>query len=131
MCKWGTDVRVLVKVAAHLSSTGEEKWREFGIDSCIAPLVKALQEGGIDMFASCCGHEKGPGRIDLADGRVLKIHASTCAVADYRPCDCEEAAPAEPPNLAPVERDQPCSGQCYSEFEEGRACSRHGRPAPV
>ena len=24
----------------------------------------------------------------------------------------------------------PCSGSCYSEFEEGRACSRHGRPAP-
>lgn len=74
MCKHGTDVLVRVKVAAHLSSTGEEKWREFGIDACIAPIVKALQDGGIDMLASCCGHGKADGRIDLADGRVLTIH---------------------------------------------------------
>lgn len=25
----------------------------------------------------------------------------------------------------------PCAGSCYSEFEEGRPCSRHGRPAPT
>lgn len=74
MCKWGTDTQVRVKVAAHLSSTGEEKWRDFGIDSCIAPIVKALQEGGIDMLGSCCGHGKTTGWIDLADGRRLEIH---------------------------------------------------------
>lgn len=73
MCDWGTNTVVRVKVPAHLSCTGEERWRDFGIDSCIAPIVKALQDGGIDMLASCCGHGKGPGRIDLADGRVLTI----------------------------------------------------------
>lgn len=24
-----------------------------------------------------------------------------------------------------------CAGSCYSEFEEGRACTAHGRPAPT
>ena len=78
MCEHGTDTLVLVKVAAHLSSTGADKWRFFGIDSCIAPIVDALQKGGVDMLGSCCGHGKGPGRIDLRDGRVLMI----CADAD-------------------------------------------------
>jgi hypothetical protein len=73
MCAHGTDVLVLVKVPADLSHTGVEQWREFGIDACIAPIVAALQAGGIDMRASCCGHGAGPGRIDLADGRVLRI----------------------------------------------------------
>lgn len=27
--------------------------------------------------------------------------------------------------------EETCSGSCYSEFEEGRACSRHGREAPT
>lgn len=74
MCNWGTDTQVRVKIAAALSSTGAEKWREMGIDSCIAPIVDALQKGGIDMLASCCGHGNAPGRIDLADGRVIAIH---------------------------------------------------------
>lgn len=73
MCKWGTDVEINVKVDASLSSSRETKWRTFQIDSCIAPLVKALQEGGVDMLASCCGHEGAPGRIDLVNGRTLLI----------------------------------------------------------
>jgi len=43
------------------------------IDHCIAPIVKALQKGGIDMRASCCGHGKRRGRIELQDGRTLII----------------------------------------------------------
>jgi hypothetical protein len=43
------------------------------IDACIAPIVKALQGGGIDMEWSCCGHGKKPGEIKLTDGRILKI----------------------------------------------------------
>jgi hypothetical protein len=73
MCAHGTDVLVRVKVPADLSHTGEPLWREFGIDACIAPLVAALQAGGIDMRASCCGHGQQPGRIDLADGRTLVV----------------------------------------------------------
>jgi hypothetical protein len=33
----------MVKVPAHLSSTGVDKWREFGIDSCIAPIGRPGQ----------------------------------------------------------------------------------------
>lgn len=75
MCEWGTTTEVCVKVPADLSHTQEERWAEKKIDFCIADLVKALQEGGIDMRASCCGHDKYPGYIILQDGRVLVIES--------------------------------------------------------
>ncbi len=75
MCEWGTNMVVRLKIPADLSYTGKERWKDVGVDSCIAPIIKALQEGGIDMRASCCGHGKAPGRIDLADGRVIWIGA--------------------------------------------------------
>lgn len=74
MCQHGDDVIVRVKIDASLSHSGTAYWAEKGIDRCIAPLVRALQEGGIDMLGSCCGHGKGDGSIILADGRVLSIH---------------------------------------------------------
>lgn len=73
MCAHGTDVLVMVKIPADLSESGREKWRWMGIDECIAPIVRALQEGGIDMRASCCGHGIAGGSIHLADGRILLI----------------------------------------------------------
>lgn len=94
MCKHGTDTLVRVKVPADLSSTGEEKWREFGIDSCIAPIVKALQEGGIDMRGSCCGHGDATGRIDLADGRTLVILPPTVTMSlRYPLMTCHNPSP--------------------------------------
>ena len=44
-----------------------------GIDWCIHRIVSALNAGGIRTMASCCGHKKMHGRIDLADGRILAI----------------------------------------------------------
>ena len=44
------------------------------IDRCIAPIVIALNDAGIIMSVSCCGHGKKPGYIVLADGRILRIH---------------------------------------------------------
>ena len=73
MCGKGEQSLVNVKIPADLSSTGVEKWKLVGIDSCIASLVAALQQAGIDMRGSCCGHGEMPGRIDLADGRSLLI----------------------------------------------------------
>lgn len=73
MCEWGNTVMVNVKIPADLSCTGKEEWREKPIDSCIAPIVEALQKVGIDMRASCCGHHKGYGAIMLKDGRTLVI----------------------------------------------------------
>ena len=43
------------------------------IDRCIAPIVKALNDGGITTIASCCGHGIRPGNIALEDGRELVI----------------------------------------------------------
>jgi len=73
MCKHGTEQIVKVKISAELSHTGESYMKNVAIDACIAPLVKALQEGGIDMLDSCCGHGTRCGEIDLADGRTLLI----------------------------------------------------------
>ena len=42
-------------------------------DPCIAPLVNALNSGGLATVASCCGHGKRPGKIALTDGRELFI----------------------------------------------------------
>ena len=66
-------VLVKVKIPADLSSTGKVKWKRALIDGCIAPIVRALQKGGIDMRGSCCGHGKGFGDIHLQDNRMLII----------------------------------------------------------
>jgi len=44
-----------------------------GIDWCIHHLVSALNAGGVETVACCCGHGIQDGRIDLADGRILFI----------------------------------------------------------
>jgi hypothetical protein len=76
MCRWGTNRNVRVKVLAAQSCTGQDRWREFPIDACIADIVEALQQGGIDMTASCCGHGKADGLISLADGRELVVRCA-------------------------------------------------------
>lgn len=45
---------------------------EKGYDNCIASLIKALNDSGIETVASCCGHGKS-GNIALRDGRELII----------------------------------------------------------
>lgn len=47
--------------------------KEFLVDACIVPLVKALNTAGIFTDASCCGHGNRPGTIFLMDGRMLLI----------------------------------------------------------
>lgn len=73
MCKWGEIVDVRVRVEAHLSHTGEARYAVKAIDSCIAPIVKALSDAEIGMLASCCGHGKSHGHIELFDGRTLVV----------------------------------------------------------
>lgn len=76
MCKWGTSTVLTITVPAYLSSTGQDKIKSIGVDSCIAPLVEALNVAGILTDASCCGHGNRPGSIILADGRELIISPS-------------------------------------------------------
>lgn len=73
MCKWGNNTDVEVVMPAELSHTGKSRRCVKGIDSCIATIVKSLTDGGVLTTQSCCGHDKAPGRIDLADGRVLIV----------------------------------------------------------
>jgi hypothetical protein len=73
MCKWGDTVPVLVTISADLACNGQAHWKLAQIDRCIAPLVDALQRGGVDMRGSCCGHGRAEGDIELQDGRLLRI----------------------------------------------------------
>ena len=73
MCKSGTYIEVEVTIQSGLSYTGKTRKKLDKIDSCIAPIVKALEDGDIMMIASCCGHGKTNGLINLADGRKLII----------------------------------------------------------
>ena len=73
MCQYGDTVPVLVYVKDDLSYNGQSRWKVAQIDRCLAPLVSALQRGGIDMLGCCCGHGAGPGSIVLTDGRELVI----------------------------------------------------------
>jgi hypothetical protein len=43
------------------------------VDPCIAPLVQALNCGGLQTIGSCCGHGQRPGIINLVDGRELIV----------------------------------------------------------
>lgn len=108
MCDDRYTERVTVTIAAHLSSTGHEKRRPMFIDACIAPIVRALERAGIHMLASCCGHGRTLGRIDLTDGRVLFIGADervngvcTNVPTIWRP----ERAVAEHPTEAAADQD--------------------------
>lgn len=73
MCKWGTEIIIELQIPDYLSHTGEKYIKKVAIDSCIASIVKALNDNGIHTIACCCGHGKQPGRISLADGRELLI----------------------------------------------------------
>ena len=66
MCNWGDTVPVRVWIDSSLSHSRRGYWKMVQIDRCIAPVVYTLQAMGFNMLASCCGHGKRPGRIDLA-----------------------------------------------------------------
>ena len=73
MCNFGDEVLLSVPIPADLSYTKEFRWAEKGIDKCIAPIVKALNDARIYTANSCCGHGKESGMIILHDGRKLII----------------------------------------------------------
>jgi len=71
MCGHESNALVNVLIPGDLSYTGLDRWKLVAVDACIAPIVAALQAGGINMRGSCCGHGERSGEILLADGRVL------------------------------------------------------------
>ena len=73
MCEYGDTVPVEVMVLAPLAHEGTDTRKVKPIDRCIAPIVQALDQAGIYMLGSCCGHGKTNGEIPLADGRIIRI----------------------------------------------------------
>ena len=73
MCKHGNDVILTVPISAEASYTGEFRWAEKPIDSCITPYVKALIDAGFLTGGCCCGHGKEMGGIILHDGTRFTI----------------------------------------------------------
>lgn len=65
--------KLRLKIDAGLSCTGKTKWKDCNVDDEIADIVKALQDGGIDMLGSCSGHGKKLGSILLKDRRILFV----------------------------------------------------------
>lgn len=47
--------------------------KERAIDDCLVPIILALNNGGCETVACCCGHGNRWGSIILADGRELII----------------------------------------------------------
>jgi len=85
-------VDLTVTIPAHLSHTGLPRTAIKSIDRCLAPIVKALNAGGVITTACCCGHGKTPGEIILADGRTLVIAMGLdhSALADLADDDCPQ-----------------------------------------
>lgn len=80
MCEHGDTVPVEVMVLAPLAHEGVDTRKVKPIDRCIASIVKALDDGGVYMLGSCCGHGKQTkagayrgGEILLADGRIIRV----------------------------------------------------------
>lgn len=73
MCQHGD--RTMTEVHVHWSIAHEETevYKPMPIDTCIAPLVKALDDLGIRMLGSCCGHGEMYGQISLVAGGVIII----------------------------------------------------------
>lgn len=73
MCEWGNEVELRVPISARRSYTGKFRWDTKGIDSCLADIVRVLNDAGIYTDECCCGHGKSDGYLALHDGRVFLI----------------------------------------------------------
>lgn len=73
MCKHQGDFSHQVPV--NLAHPREDGVVSAGVDKCIAPLVQALNDAGVQTLSACCGHDHRPGYIGLEEGRVLTICA--------------------------------------------------------
>lgn len=89
MCEQGAKAVLLLKKPSGDSES-------VGVDLCIAQIVAALNRDGMRTLASCCGHDRVPGSIVLADGRELiiaksaKLRHDITAAGLYRSGDLAE-----------------------------------------
>jgi hypothetical protein len=93
MCKHGDEVILSVPIPANLSSTGEFEWKEKAVDSCIALIVKALNDAGVYTSGCCCGHGENDGNIILHDGRTLIVKHGGILESDSMEADSVRIGP--------------------------------------
>ena len=67
--------------------------KKYDVDNCIVPLVKALNDAGVETVASCGGHGRQYGNIALADGRELLIVPDYAAGRKHNEVTKEEPPP--------------------------------------
>jgi len=78
MCEKGKEIKVTLAQPDYRGCSVAS------VDECIAPLVAALNDGGIETeAASCCGHGKTRGSIVLKDGRELVIREFPYPYGEY------------------------------------------------
>jgi len=73
MCEWGNVETMEIVASSEYAADGEVHKKTIDVDSCIAPIVRALNEAGIKTIASCCGHGERVGIITLERGRNLLV----------------------------------------------------------
>jgi len=71
LCSEGT--KLFVTISEDIACDGISRKKHKMIDSCLAPIVRALEHYKVFMRSSCCGHGKYLGHIALQDGRVLVV----------------------------------------------------------
>ena len=72
MCEHGDTVRVDI-LTSPPNRHSTPYWKPVGVDRCLGGLIQALNDGGVETVAHCCGHNKRPGNIILRDGREFLI----------------------------------------------------------
>lgn len=78
-----------VQIRLH-HPTPTHKRTTAGVDACLGPLLQALNDGGMQTIASCCGHGGPWGAVILEDHRELLVFptlAARCEFMDRTPPD--------------------------------------------
>ena len=78
MCKPGNTVEM------ELPVVGEIRQGTAAIDKCIAPVIRALNDGGVITRGCCCGHGKVMGYIHLANGKYLGVFPNRKSLLKHR-----------------------------------------------
>ena len=85
MCEWGDMVEMRLPISARKSHTGKRRMKDnVGIDRCLAPLIKLLNENGFETEECCCGHGAGYGYIGFADDTGFLLMSSKSQFDDVR-----------------------------------------------
>jgi len=69
MCEYGSDSSV------RLNGRSFAGGKAIRVDSCIAPVIQAIQDAGLRTSSCCCGHGRGASLIVWEDdaGAAAKI----------------------------------------------------------